>query len=62
MHQILSIWLTYINFINLYFKNFSNKKKALGNLSHSCAILAMETKREIDESKAGAKCTCFPVS
>ena len=46
--------VNYINFINLYLINFSDKKKALNNMSNSVAILLMVCMWKIDKSKAGA--------
>ena len=40
--------------MKLYLTNSWNKNKAFNNLSHSGAILVIETMEEIDESKAGA--------
>ena len=50
----VSILLTYIHYIKLYFTNFWNKKKALNNISHSSAILVLVIMRKIDKSKAKA--------
>ena len=41
--------------------NRRNKKKALNNISHSAAILPMETMGEIDESKACATLRLEPI-